>query len=136
MVHKKTLEVKIIDFDLSQKVYKVYRGGQSKAWVGTFIYLPPEILNKKEYSLEKAQVWELGVVLFNLLFSNLPFQNVDEILTLNITPKIGYHSVIKSRFQHATEIDFLASMLSKDPNLRPTLDQVETFFDDISNIFT
>ena len=44
----------------------------AKTCVGTPIYMSPQVLNHKHYT-EKTDVWSLGVLYFELLFSKLPF---------------------------------------------------------------
>lgn len=45
---------------------------------GTIRYADPEILKKKDYSAEVADIWACGIVLYCLICGNLPFE--DDIL--------------------------------------------------------
>lgn len=118
-----TLEIKIIDFDLAQKITKQNRG-YSRQLAGSSFYMSPEILRNSKYSMEKNDVWQLGVVLYILQFSGFPFNTGREILNLNILSKINLINSELNRVQSDEIIHLLSRMLSKDPNLRPTLDEI------------
>ena len=69
--------VKLGDFGLCRSL-----GDQSQAAtnVGTPLYMPPEILAKQQYT-EKADVWSLGCVIYELAALQPPFQatNMDSL---------------------------------------------------------
>lgn len=120
MINRRTLDIKIIDFGLSQEVNQ-RNGGMSKQIIGSFFYLSPEIIEQRKYSIEKAEVWQLGVVLYALFFSDFPFLDRDDILFKDEKRLITRNSAKYFRFDSA---DLLASMLSKNPSDRPTFDDV------------
>lgn len=41
--------------------------------LGSPIYMAPEVLKNEEYSV-KADIWSLGVVLFEILFGKCPYE--------------------------------------------------------------
>lgn len=90
-------------------------------------YVSPEIIKNEPYSIEKNDVWQLGVFLYVLLFSTLPFKNAYETINLDILPNIIYSCWRSGRYEQHEEIDLLASMLSKNPSLRPSMDQILLF---------
>lgn len=49
-----------------------------KAFCGTPSYMSPEIVAKKEYNGNGADVWALGVVMYVILTGFLPFKSPDE----------------------------------------------------------
>lgn len=49
----------------------------AKTFVGTPIYMSPQVLNQKQYT-NKTDVWSLGVMFFELLFGRLPFSGFSE----------------------------------------------------------
>jgi calcium-dependent protein kinase len=63
-------EPKLIDFGLSNK-FDTSRLRKLKTFVGTPIYLPPEVI-EGDYD-EKCDVWSLGALLFTLLSGTPPF---------------------------------------------------------------
>ena len=60
--------IKIGDFGIS----KVLDATSAKTFVGTPYYLSPEMVEGKPYST-KADIWALGVILYNLCTHKLPF---------------------------------------------------------------
>ncbi len=74
-------KVKLIDFGLCEPVNDCTK--LSQRWCGSFDYVSPEILLKMPYSGCKADVFSLGVILYSLLFSQLPFdfnERVNEVV--------------------------------------------------------
>ncbi len=67
IVIDKDFNFKLIDFGWSCLMHKTKR----KSVCGTFEYMPPEILNKRSYSLE-IDIWQVGVLLFELLHGKTP----------------------------------------------------------------
>lgn len=68
-------KVKIADFGLSSYMKS---GLFMSSFRGTIRYADPEILKKKDYSAEIADIWACGIVLYCLICGNLPFE--DDIL--------------------------------------------------------
>lgn len=67
--------LKIADFGLSSFLKE---GEFVKSYRGTARYADPEILKKKLYSAELADVWSCGVILYCMLVGKTPFD--DDIL--------------------------------------------------------
>ena len=44
----------------------------ARTFVGTPIYMSPQVLNQKQYT-SKTDVWSLGVMFYELVFGKLPF---------------------------------------------------------------
>lgn len=130
---QKSLNVKIINLDLAQKVDNE-NGGMSSIKLGNMYYIPPEMIKREKYSLEKAQVWELGVVLYNLLFNGeFPFSNHRETLKNDVSRIIDDSSMRYTRFWNKRDQNFLALMMSKSPSSRPTFDEILGHFYSPSN---
>ena len=70
---EETLQVKIIDLGFAQ-----ISNEPLKVFCGTPSYMSPEIVSKKEYSGQAADIWAIGVVLYVLLTGMLPFRADDE----------------------------------------------------------
>jgi serine/threonine protein kinase len=43
---------------------------------GTTYYMAPEIFEKKVYD-KKVDVWALGVLMYSMLFGNVPFKSIN-----------------------------------------------------------
>ena len=72
----KTLEVKLIDFGSGCLVQE----GDYNEFEGTPIYAPPEWVKEKMYKAESMTVWQLGILLFDMVSGNLPFLEERDIL--------------------------------------------------------
>lgn len=78
-------------------------GGNNKLknYCGTPCYMSPEIVEKKPYLGDKADVWALGVMLFRLCFGEQPFKGKSNELKKNIIdgkwefPPDGSHQLKK-----------------------------------------
>merc|ERR1711915_862966 len=56
----------------------------SGQYEGTRVYAPPEWVLLWRFHPEPLTVWSLGILLYNLLCGNIPFENDQEILEANI----------------------------------------------------
>lgn len=86
---------------------------------GTTCYMAPEMLMHKKYSGEAVDVWSLGVILYTLLFGEMPFEEDVELETkmkiLSDEPRYPDPEII------GHPLALVQSMLSKDPRTRPSL---------------
>ena len=67
----KTLNIKIADFGLA--INKNI--SRSTDFVGTKVYMAPEIIERKPYDGVKADIFSVGVVLFAIVNAFMPFKN-------------------------------------------------------------
>ena len=118
-------EVKIADFGLS----KILCSSEdlSMTFCGSPMYMAPELLNKESYNIH-ADVWAIGLILYELVYGFNPFKDCKHIDTLLLSVKdnsIFFPQLNKNKDQISEEcIDLLKSMLEKDLSRRITIDQV------------
>lgn len=68
-----TGQIKLIDFGfacISREKLRVFCGTPS--------FMSPEIVSKKDYSGDKADVWASGIILYALLTGTVPFKAQNE----------------------------------------------------------
>ena len=84
------------------------------------IYYPPEKIYDDEYN-EAGDIWCIGVLLFELLTSNIPFQGNDiDTLKYNIhNVKISWPKDINNEAK-----DLIKKILKKNPNERISLEEM------------
>lgn len=111
--------IKLGDFGIAKVLSHTVE--KARTQVGTPYYLSPEIIENRPYSF-KSDVWSIGVVLYELCALRPPFDG-SSIHQLSCNIVRGKYSPLSGSFSRdlKTMID---SMLSLDPNKRPTLAQI------------
>ncbi|KAI8881883.1 Pkinase-domain-containing protein [Backusella circina FSU 941] len=109
-------KVKLIDFGSAVSLHR-----QNKLFTrfyGTISFASPEILLSKPYRAEPAEIWSLGILLFTLLFGEVPFSDSKmAIMGRIVQPKMK----VSHQCKH-----LIASLLELNPDNRPTIHQVLT----------
>ena len=104
--------VKLIDFGLSQYIYK-----EEKMFgkVGTTKYMAPEILKKEHYD-EKIDIWSAGVILYNMITGCEPFtsRGGEELTIMEVLERPINFDIIKNE-----DLRYLCQkMLERNPKKR------------------
>jgi len=114
LIDLKTKKIKLIDFGSGnfQDEEKIYRKFQ-----GTRVYSPPEWVDRGWYTAEGLTVWSLGVLLYDMLCGDIPFETDQQILAAQIRwfPQLKLSEEVKS---------LITACLTVSPSERLTLDQV------------
>ncbi|KAI9300026.1 kinase-like domain-containing protein [Cunninghamella echinulata] len=114
-------KVKLIDFGSSVILPRHY-GEPNKTYLfekfyGTISFASPEILMKKLYRAEPAEIWSLGVLLYTILFGEIPFANPQAA--------VAGQFVFPSHIKVSNEcLQLITWLLEHHPDRRPTIDQV------------
>ena len=115
------------DFD-SAKV--VENAAAAKTIVGTIGWMPPEVYSSagKSYSFS-ADIWSLGMVMFELMDLGRPFVDVDEFdrasyIGQGNLPKFRNPEVV-DRKQYTSLMPIWKKCCSLDPNDRPPLRDIK-----------
>jgi serine/threonine protein kinase len=120
-------KVIICDFGISKKLTKnELLSGTSGIYFynkGTPNYVSPEAIKEKNYSGKEADIWALGITLYNLTFEELPFHGNSfmEVFT-NITendikfPEKKINGELKN---------MISRILVKDPELRIGIEEIK-----------
>mmetsp|Transcript_2717 Transcript_2717/g.3852 ORF Transcript_2717/g.3852 Transcript_2717/m.3852 type:complete len:369 (+) Transcript_2717:108-1214(+) len=116
-------EIKLIDFGLSKKfMSEVHRMNDG---VGTVYTMAPEVL-KGDYT-NKADIWSIGVILYMLLSSQMPFYGKRRI---HVVEKImsGKFDFRGKRWKNASSQakNLVSSLLQLKPDERPTAEEAQS----------
>lgn len=111
LIDLKTSQIKLIDFGsgtfLRDDVYTEYEG--------TRVYAPPEWVLRRQYHALPATVWSLGILLYDMLLGDVPFETDAQI----VAGHLNYHVQISSDAR-----SLIQWMLAYKPQERPTLEQI------------
>ena len=115
MYNPVTGDIKIVDFEIAKN--KKYNSDQLSMWTntGTLHYKAPEMF-EGEYD-EKIDIWAIGVIAFELLTGQLPFDgNYHRSVVAKILSKNPFDSVESNI--GSPEKKLLEKFLEKDPSKR------------------
>lgn len=113
--------IKLCDFDFLKK------GDTGKTYLGTGMYMAPEILKSSKSYTNKADLWSLGVVFYKILYGDYPFKGKTEnMLIKNIElMKVDYKEEFGiSKFS----INLMEEIFQCDPDNRISWEKVYEMF--------
>ncbi|XP_074581928.1 CBL-interacting protein kinase 6-like [Curcuma longa] len=113
--------LKIADFGLSAFAEHVRPDGLFHTACGTPAYVAPEVVGKKGYDGEKADLWSCGVILFVLLAGFLPFQD-ENILSMYKKTRRGDFQCPPWFSSDARRL--ITKLLDPNPKTRITVEQL------------
>lgn len=119
--------IKICDFGLS-----ILKDKFSNYYCGSPLYMSPEILNQNTFD-NSADLWSLGIILFELIFGYNPFcdsKDIDE-LKQNITQNINFPFDISEECK-----DLINKLLNINKNKRIQLNDILKHKWIINDIYT
>ncbi len=110
--------VKIIDFGFS-----IFAAADQrlKIFCGTPSYMAPEIVSKKEYFGQPADMWSLGILLYTMLCGTFPFRGAGE--------RELFRAIARCQFTYPPTVsaearDIIGKMLRLDPQKRAAAGEV------------
>ena len=112
-------EVRMGDFGISRVLQHTYDCARTA--IGTPYYLSPEICQDKPYN-QKSDIWSLGCMLYEIVTLNHAF---DATSMKGLVMKIlrgNYPPIAKTYSKDLS--DLIATLLKKNPDERPTINQI------------
>jgi len=109
--------LKLIDFGLSTDDCS----NLCTTFCGSLAFAAPECINREPYFATKTDIWSAGVSVYYMATSSLPWKSSNMIILMSQITK-GYLEF--SDNMDSGLKDLISQMLSVDPNLRPSAEQL------------
>ena len=117
--HKK-YQVKLTNYGCSVSLNSLLSVNVLNSYVGTIIYMAPELINKEEYNY-KCDLWSLGIIIYKLYFGKTPFSGItEEALIRNIT---NFRTNDLKKIGNEELDDLLKNLLEKEKGKRLNWDK-------------
>lgn len=131
LADKRKTAIKLTDFGFVRE-FNPHKRQFLHTVCGTTAYMAPELLRNEKYSGFAIDIWSLGVVLYAMLYGELPFDEDDDLKTKF---KILHEEPTYRDTISPDTMLLLRKMLSKDPASRPSLTEIFNlpFLVDITN---
>ena len=126
--------IKLIDFGLG-KIFS--KGELLKTQCGSPFYASPEMINGDNYNGAISDIWSLGVILYLMLFEELPFMDV-EVKRLYKKIIEGKYEIPEDKINDVSKeaIDLISKILAVNPKKRIKISGIKNhpWFNQISDI--
>ena len=124
LIDTKTFKTKLIDFGSGGHLEK----GLYHQFQGTRVYAPPEWILHGEYRAEALTVWSLGILLYDMLCGDIPFETDSQIKHAHLTyrPEHRLSEEVKDCIEQCLTVNVNARISLKDLASHPWLRNEES----------
>ena len=124
LIDTETENIKLIDFGSGNRL----NSGIYTQYEGTRVYAPPEWISARRYRAEGLTVWSLGILLYNMLCGDIPFETDEEIRRGSLIwfDHLDLSETVKSLVVGCLEMDQGERMTLQQVKENPWLDMRET----------
>ena len=121
LVNRDTLALTLIDFGSGGIIQEEY----FTEFDGTRVYSPPEWINHGRYKWEGLTVWSLGILLYDMVVGDIPFQEDSEIINGRLKFPHGLSREVRNLISGCLQIDQSKRMKLKEIPVQPWLIQTD-----------
>ncbi|KAH3744672.1 Protein kinase domain [Pelomyxa schiedti] len=111
-------QVKIADFGLSQQ-YQDIHSVKAEDFVGSPLYMSPEVLRKSKYNAKVTDIWSLGITVIEMAEGSPPNMRMCSFEQLLAAIERAPPKFAKPQFWHKDLIDFVSKCLTREVDTRP-----------------
>lgn len=132
LADKRKLIVKLTDFGFVRE-FNPYKRLLLSTVCGTTAYMAPEMLKTEKYSGLAVDIWSMGVILYAMVYGELPFDDDDEMqIKLKI---VNDDPIVRTENVDPCVVELIRKMLNKDPAARPSISEIlnSSFIIDLTN---
>ncbi|TKY87757.1 hypothetical protein EX895_003338 [Sporisorium graminicola] len=119
-----TGRILLCDFGVATSLASNSVHSKRSTFVGTPYWMAPEVITEGKTYDQKADVWSLGITIYEMAMGNPPLADVEQMRVIMLIPKSKPPRLpLEGEFSPAMR-DFVAACLNEEPKERATSDEL------------